>query len=169
VATTNTVPRVHAAAPWFRASFVGAIICGLIGPGLGLIAFIPFTAIRHVSARDALMTLAALPAWWIFAIIPMGPTGCVLGALGASWIRFRSRSLHASRRLLLESALLGTVLGGVVPISTLAWGWGPRENVLRLVPVGAASGLICAFLTVSALRKLSLLFVGSPTSAIQAP
>ncbi len=167
MATTNPVPRAHVAAPWLRALFLGAIICGLIGPGLPLIVFIPFTAIRQASARDALTTLAALPIAWIFAIIPMGPAGCLFGALGASWIRFRSSSLHALRRLLLESALLGALLGGVVPISALIWGWGPRENVLSVVPAGAASGLVCAFLVVLALRKRGLLLEASPRPAIQ--
>ena len=169
MATTNPVPRAHVAAPWLRALFLGAIICGLIGPGLPLVVFIPFTAIRQASVRDALTTLAALPVAWIFAIIPMGPAGCVFGALGASWIRFRSSSLHASKRLLLESALLGAVLGGLVPISALAWGWGPRENVLSVVPAGAASGLVCAFLVLLALRKRGLLFEVRPTSSIQNP
>jgi hypothetical protein len=169
MAPTNPAPRAHVAAPWLRALFLGAIICGLIGPGLPLIVLIPFTAIRQGSARDALTTLAALPIAWIFAIIPMGPAGCVFGALGASWIRFRSSSLHASKRLLLEAALLGTVLGGVVPISALVWGWGPRENVLSVVPAGAASGLVCAFLVVLALGKRGLLFEVSPASSIQNP
>jgi len=169
MATTNPIPHAHVAAPWLRALFLGAIVCGLIGPGLPLIVFIPFTAIRQASTRDALTTLAALPVAWIFAIIPMGPAGCVFGALGASWIRFRSSSLHASKRLLLESALLGAVLGAVVPISALAWGWGPRENVLAVVPAGAASGLVCAFLVVLALRKGGLLFEVRPTSSIQNP
>ena len=164
MATTNPVPRADVGAPWLRALFFGAIICGLIGPGLPLIIFIPFTAIRQASARDALTTLATLPIAWVFAIIPMGPGGCVFGALGASWIRFRSSSSHASKRLLLESALLGTVLGGLVPISALVWGWGPRENVLSVVPAGAASGLVCAFLVVLALRKRGLLFEMSPNS-----
>jgi len=169
MATTNPAPHAHAAAPWLRALFLGAIICGLIGPGLPLIVFIPFTAIRQASARDALTSLATLPIAWIFAIIPMGPAGCVFGALGACWIRFRSSSLHAPKRLLIESALLGTVFGGVVPISALVWGWGPRENVLSVVPAGAASGLVCAFLVVLALRKRGLLFEVSPTSSIRNP
>jgi len=97
----------------------------------------------------------------------LGPAGCVFGARGASWIRFRSSSLHASRRLLLESALLGTVLGGVVPISALVWGWGPREKVLSVVPRGAGSGLVSAFLVVRALRKRGLLFEVRPASSIQ--
>ena len=169
MATTNPVPRAHVPAAWLRALFLGAIVCGLIGPVLPLIVFIPFTAIRQTPARDALSTLAALPIAWIFAIIPMGPAGCVFGALGASWIRFRSRSLHASRRLVLESALLGTVLGGLVPISGLVWGWGPLEDALPLVPEGAASGLVCAFLVVLALRKRGLLFEVSATSSVQNP
>jgi hypothetical protein len=169
MAPTNPAPRAHVAAPWLRALFLGAIFCGLIGPALALIVLIPFTAIRQGSARDALTTLTALPIAWIFAVIPMGPGGCLFGALGASWIRFRSRSLHVSRRLLLESALLGAALGGLVPISALVWGWGPRENVLSVVPAGAASGLVCAFLVVYALRKQGLLFEMSPTSSNQTP
>lgn len=169
VATTNPVPRVRVVAPWLRALLLGAIICGLIGPGLPLIVFIPFTAIRQASVREALTTLEALPLAWLIAIIAMGPAGCVFGALGASWIRFRSSSLHVSRRLLLESALLGTALGGVVPISALVWGWGPRENLLSVVPAGAASGLVCAFLVVHALRKRGLILAVSPTSSIQEP
>jgi hypothetical protein len=167
MATTNPVPRADVAASWLRALFLGAIICGLVGPGLPLIVFVPFIAIRQASAGNALTTLAALPIAWVFAIIPMGPAACIFGALGASWIRFRSSSLHAPKRLLLESALLGTVFGGLVPISALVWGWGPRENVLSVVPAGAASGLVCAFLVVLALRKRGLLFEVSAASSVQ--
>lgn len=140
-----------------------------MGPALALIVIIPFVAIRQASASDALTILAAFPIAWVFAVIPMGPAGCLFGALCASWIRFRSRSLHASKRLLVESGLLGTALGGLVPISALAWGWGPRENVLSLVPAGAASGLVCAFLVMRALRKQGLLFEVGPKSSNQGP
>jgi predicted membrane protein len=131
----------------------------LIGPALALIVIILFAAIRQAPAGDALTMLVALPIAWTLAVTtPMGLAGCLFGALGASWIRFRSRSLHMSNRLLLESALLGTALGGLVPISALVWGEGTRENVLAVVPAGAASGLVCAFLVVHALRKQGLLF-----------
>jgi hypothetical protein len=159
MARTETSSHANLAASWLRAISVGAIICGLIGPALGLVAFVPVAAMRHLSAHDTLSTLATLPVLWLFAIVPMGPIGGIFGALGASWIRFRSLTLHASRRLLLESAALGTVLGAAAPIVALACGWGPRENILRLIPVGAISGLICGALVERALRKLHLLFV----------
>jgi hypothetical protein len=157
--TADSSQHVNPVTSWIGTIFVGAIICGLIGPAIGLIAFIPFAGVSRLSAHDTLTTLASFPIWWVFAIIPMGPVGSIFGGLGASWIRFRSRTLHASGRLLFESTSLGTVLGAAAPIVALAGGWGPHQNILRLIPVGAVSGLICGALVERALRKLHLLFV----------
>lgn len=155
-----------AAARWLRALFLGGVICGLIVPTSVLILS---AAIRQASGGEILGSLFALSVLWPFAATPMGLAGCVFGALGASWIRFRSRSLHMSERLVIESALLGTALGGLVPISALVWGEGKREKVLADVPAWAVSGLVCAFLVVYALRKQGLLFEVSPTSSNQGP
>lgn len=166
----NDALRMYATGPWLRAALIGAIICSAVGPALGaVIVVFPLATIKQASARDALITIAALPVYWIFAVIPTGPAGFIFGALGASWIRFRSRAVHASTRLQLESAFLGAVLGGTVPITTLVWGWGPRENVLSAVPAGAASGLICGLLVAHTLRKRGLLFVAISTSSDQPP
>jgi hypothetical protein len=88
----------------------------------------------------------------------MGPLGAVLGAIGAVWIDFRSRVL-TKRRLFLETALLGTLLGAIVPLTTLFFGWGGFRAVLSgYVPIGAVTGGACALLVLFTLGKRGLLF-----------
>jgi hypothetical protein len=166
MATTNpAISRLHVTVPWVRSLFLGAIICGVIGPVIGVTILGTFHAIQESSVRAALTALTVLPWAWIAAIIFMGPAGFVLGALGASWIRFRARSLHVSKRLWLESTLLGTALGACVPVSGMVWGWRLRETVLPEVPLGAASGLICALLVVGALIRRGLLISANSASS----
>jgi hypothetical protein len=142
---------------WLRAAFAGAVICGVVGPGFPLLVLIPASALKDASSFEALKTLEAFPVARLFALIPMGPPGALLGALGASWIQFRSRRL-ASSRLLWEAESVGTLLGAVVPITTLAFGWGPLDVLLGYVRIGGVMGAVCAFLVVYILRRRGLLF-----------
>jgi hypothetical protein len=47
-----------------------------------------------------------------------------------------------------EAAVLGVVLGGTLPLRTPTLGWGPKENVVTPVPLGAIAGFVCAFFVV---------------------
>ena|ERR1039457_1157627 len=153
-------PHPHKRAPWLRAGFAGAVICGVLGPALPLLVLIPVSAFKDASSFEALRTLAAFPVAWLFALIPMGLPGAIFGVLGAVWIRFRSSGL-APRRLFLETGLLGTLLGAIVPLTTLIFGWGGFRTVLSgYVPVGAITGAVCALLVLLTLRKRGLLFDG---------
>ena len=73
--TADTVGQVKRVTSWLRAALVGAIVGGLIGPAVGLIIFLPFALVNHLSGHDALTALAALPVWLVFAIIAVGPIG----------------------------------------------------------------------------------------------
>ncbi len=142
---------------WLRAAFTGFIICGIIGPAAPLFVLILASAFKDTSFFEALRTLEAFPVAWLFALIPMGPPGAVLGALGALWIRFRSKAI-SSRRLFFEILSVGALLGALVPLAALVFGWGDLQIVLSgYVPIGAITGAICAFLVHYTLKKQGLL------------
>jgi hypothetical protein len=112
------------------------------------------------SFREALAALGVFLFTWPLALMVGGPGGVVLGTLGALWIRVRSKSVD-SRRLAFEAGLLGTLLGAIVPLTTLIFGWGGFRTVLSgYVPIGAITGAVCALLVLLTLRKRGLLFAG---------
>jgi membrane associated rhomboid family serine protease len=86
----------------------------------------------------------------------VGAPGISFGAIGALWIRFRSKRSPA-RRLLLEALLLGALLGAIVPLTTRIFGPNSREFLRYVTPVAAITGAICAFLAFHTLKKLGLL------------
>jgi hypothetical protein len=142
---------------WLRVAFTGIIICGIIGPALPLLVIIPASAFKDTSFFEGLRALEAFPVAWLFALIPMGPPGAVLGALAALWIRFRSRAI-GSRRLIFETLSVGMLLGALVPLIALVFGWGDSGIILSgYVPIGAITGAICAFLVYYTLKKRDLL------------
>ena len=148
-------------APWLGAGFTGAVICGVLGPALPLLVLITGDAFRQTrSFREALRALEVFPITWPLAIMLMGPGGAVLGTLGALWIRFRSKAI-ASRRLVFETGFIGTLLGAIVPITTIIYGlggfWG---SVFTAYVAGTATGAVCALLVLLALRRFGLLFAG---------
>jgi len=144
-----------------RAALVGAGICGLIGPCLPLLVEIPLDAFREKSSLlYALGALKVLPFVWPVAVILMGPPGALFGALGALWIRTRSRKLKP-RRLWIETALAGFLLGAAVPLSMYVLAGvakTPNPSSFEvLISMGVGSGIICALLVLLTMRRLRLL------------
>jgi hypothetical protein len=113
------------------------------------------------SFLSALESLEVLPFVWPVAVIWMGPGGAVLGALGAAWICRRSRTL-SSGRLLLEAQLLGTLLGAVVRLTTRVFGPVDGNCLRQFIPMGAVTGLICAFIVFHTLNRFGLLLPVRP-------
>jgi hypothetical protein len=154
----------RAGTPWICAFLIGAIVCGVIGPALPVLIIFSFDAVRGASMRNAARSLVDFPFGWLVAIIQVGPASALVGGLGACWIRFRSASVPAQRRLLVEAILLGTLLGCAVPLSTLLEGPFPLKDLRWVVSIGAPTGLVCGLLVVVLLRKLDFyLPVSSPT------
>jgi hypothetical protein len=146
--------------PWasLHTVLVGIGICGLIGPALPLFVMIPMDAFQDRSVHDLLNTIVVFPYVWLYAVLIMGPAGAVLGALGALWIRFRSRNLNP-KLLLLESIIVGLVLGTSVPLPmSLLFGPKPGLDLLKTsVFMGTPSGIVCAVLVFLAMSRLGLL------------
>lgn len=139
---------------WLYTALTGALICGILGPALPLLVMV----LREISfTREAWATLYVFIMTWPIAVILMGPSGVSLGALGALYVRFRSRSSNA-KRLFLEAVLLGTLLGATVPLIPLVFGSSDRDFLRHFVPTGAITGSVCALLVFCSLRKLGLLF-----------
>ena len=91
---------------WVRTALAGIGICGLIGPLLPVLVWMPVEVFhdRH-TILDALKALVVSFYMWPFAVILMGPAGALFGALGALWIRYRSQNVNP-KRLWIETALL---------------------------------------------------------------
>ena len=147
---------------WLRAALVGIGICGLIGPVLPLLVTLPAEAFNQKSSiLNALSALRFIPYVSLFAVVAVGPAGALLGALGALWIRHRSRKLDF-RHLLLETALAGLMLGALVPLPMfVAYTNQDLMSLITLVLMGAGSGISCASLVFLTMNRLGLLLGGS--------
>ena len=141
-----------------RAALAGIGICGFIGPLLPLLVLIPMEAFRdRHSLFYALAALKILPFAWPVAVISMGPAGAILGAMGALWICFRSRTIP-SKRLFVETSLAGPLLGTLVPLPVYLFSGIPNHSFLRdFVLLGAISGLLCPLLVLIAMKRHGLL------------
>jgi hypothetical protein len=67
----------------WKAALTGALMCGVLGPAMGALAWLAIEAARQTSIREALSVLVALPAVLLFALIPMAPGAFLLGGLEA--------------------------------------------------------------------------------------
>lgn len=138
---------------WLYTALVGALICGILGPALPLLVLV----FRETSSfREVWAALYVFVMTWPLAVMFVGAPGVAFGTLAALWIRFRSKRF-ASRRLLLETLVLGPLLGAIVPLTTRVFGPSSREFLPYVTPIGAITGVICAFLTLFTLKKLGLL------------
>ena len=155
--TATTASRWHVRAS-LCAALVGVAICGLIGPLLPLLVWMPVDALHdHLSVLDALKGLGLTFYVWPFAVLMMGPAGALLGVVGALWIRFRSRKLNP-KRLWIEAALAGLLLGIAVPLSTYILAKSPDpDSFTMFIPMGIGSGTACGLLAFLTLRRLGLL------------
>jgi membrane associated rhomboid family serine protease len=102
------------------------------------------------SIVDMVRTAFFLSAITVF---PCGLFGLLAGATGAIWLRFRKRRIRSTRRLIVEAAIAGLLLGILFPIFDSALNsphfqrigvlLTPLQLLLSLI-LGVTCALICA-------------------------
>jgi uncharacterized membrane protein len=146
-----------------RAAVIGAFVCSLLGPTLGALAMQGSEVVheQHPVAA-AVLSFRLLP--WVLpaAVMLVGPGAFVLGGLGALVIQLMSARVRSAKALVFQTAILGIVLGGAVPVvSSLVFAalWGDRNKNFEtgLLPLGAVTGLVCAAVVYGLLRRMRLL------------
>ena len=147
-----------------KAALTGAFLCALLGPTLGAVAIITSEMVHEheYSGRAAASALSVLP--WVLpvAVLLVGPGAFVLGGLGALVIQFMSTRVRSAKALVLQTTVLGLVLGGAVPVVvdlvyTVLWGDRNKNFETGLLPLGAVTGLVCAAIVYWLLRRMRLL------------
>ena len=101
--------------------------------------------------------LLSLPMLWVFAVIPVGPAAFALGAVGGLSLQARAGKSPSMKSVVIQAILLGLILGGVVPLFCLAFGWAPTEDVISALPLAAATGVLCALVVLWLLNRARLL------------
>jgi hypothetical protein len=145
----------------WKAALIGALISSLVGPGVPLLVM-ACVAVRHSSSiREAASIIFNLPVWWICPLIPVGPPAFVLGGAGGVLLQNLAARSRSMKIVITQAAVLGLVLGSLVPFCSAALGWGPtynfKENVIGGLPVSAATGVVCALVVLWLLRRWRLL------------
>jgi len=147
-----------------KAALTGAFLCALLGPTLGAVAFLTSEMVHEheYSGRAAASALSVLP--WVLpvAVLLVGPGAFVLGGLGALVIQFMSMRVRSAKALVLQTTVIGLVLGGAVPVVvdlvyTVLWGDRNKNFETGLLPLGAVTGLVCAAVVYWLLRHMRLL------------
>ena len=134
---------------------MGSAVCGLLGPGI---------AIALLSLLDSQTSLLEVPILalkgWIFAFISVGPAALVFGAACGLLLSALLRKYRSPLVSWAGAAVLGPILGTAVDVATVLVNvlldrTGARHAVLSFAfaPLGAATGLVCAFLLASLLRR----------------
>jgi len=137
-----------------RARFVvtGAVFCAIVGPILGGLAVV---VIRMVQGKteSAAEALAFFPMAVVFAAIPAAPFGFIVGLVGSCWLVARIEHSVSRKRLCLESAGIGAVLGATFPLILTILGWGPFDNLASALPISIGVGIVCGGALTTLLRK----------------
>ena len=88
----------------------------------------------------------------IFAAITAAPFGFMVGFVGVWWLAARAERV-SERRLYFEASGGGAVLGATYPLVLTILGWGPFENLLSVLPISIATGIICGVVLTREVRK----------------
>jgi hypothetical protein len=149
--------------PRLTAALLGACVCALLGPALGAAALVFGGTIHELPLWTAVSTCLYLLLWDVpIAVLLFGPAAFALGTLGALGIQWMSARAPSAKILVLSVSILGLVLGAGVPLMSdliLAAFYGHLRFETDLLLLGATTGLACAMVVYTLLRRMRLLFV----------
>lgn len=138
----------------WRAALAGAAICALLGPGMALL-LLYIQLLRPSSFRGAAGIAVIVVRLWFFAFLAVGPAALVFGSMAGVLVQSLERRYRAIKVAILPAAMIGLLLGSVVPAVTIfvAWFWLREDSrysfskeVVGYLPVAALTGVICALL-----------------------
>jgi len=102
-----------------KAALVSAVVCGVIGPGMPVLAI----ALANTSSfRVGLSQLTAIPVIWAAVVVWVGPAGFLLGAAYGAVLHAIAQRLRSNWSGIIVAALLGLVFGSAVPFVSVAIG-----------------------------------------------
>jgi len=130
----------------------GGLICAALGSLIGGCGFLLISAVK---GNFGLAALSLIPMAVIFAAITAVPFGFMMGFLGVWWLASRAQHI-LGRRLYLEAIAGGAVLGAAYPLVLTVLGWGPFGNLLSVLPISIAAGIICGIVLTREVQKFTL-------------
>src|SRR5450755_4255547 len=122
---------------------VGGILCAIVGSLLGGVAVVLFRAWSLRSTESLTDAITFFPMAVAFAAIPATPFGFVMGFVGSWWLAIRAAHGVSAKRLYFESAGFGGALGSIFPLTLAAFGWGPFNNLISMLPISVTIGIAC--------------------------
>jgi hypothetical protein len=144
----------------WKSALIGAGVCGLLGPGIGLL-LLDLQIIDIHSFRNVSGLIVAAVKGWIFAFAAVGPAALILGGACGALLQILSRD-RSTKLATPVAGALGLVLGGAVPVVTISvesfWFTGKysfKNEVLSELPVACLTGVICALLLLWTFRGLA--------------
>lgn len=133
-------------------------MCGVFGPLIGSIIVFGYSALtndRPSSFGEFIKLLSWLFSFtWLFAVTLFGVPGFVLGCCGGLLLKLLAAKCRSGTSVVVLGAILGLVLGSVVPLPLNGYGF---NLPLAYIPLGAASGAACGVILTWLLRSRRLL------------
>lgn len=133
-----------------KTPLISALVCGFAGPLVGAAMAMGVMGNPDGMFSSPWDALGVFPKAYLFALVFAGPFGLVIGGLGGGFLLLRARRAGSLRRLRIEVAFLGGLLGSSYPLMA-RWLW--LEWVPGLLPISVAVGALCAWLVTIALRN----------------
>src|SRR5260370_15955290 len=130
----------------------GGVSCAALG---SLVGGRRFLLVSAVHGRFGLAALSLIPVAVVFAAITAAPFGFVVGSAGILWLAARAQRA-SGRRLYLEAAGGGAVLGATYPLVLTILGWGPFQNLLSVLPISIGTGVVCGIVLTREVQKYVL-------------
>lgn len=140
-----------------KAALLSAIVCGVIGPGLPVLARAPFAIANGSSFRDGLSRLPAIPVVWAGAILLVGPVGFLLGTVFGVLLQVIAQKLRSKWSAIIVAVLLGLGFGSAVPVVSIAIGLRSTYDTIGEMADAAPTGAACGLLVLWLLQRTRLL------------
>ena len=159
LSSKNSVQRLGKR-EWWMAAGLSGVICGLLGPQIGVVALFLWTSVLSVilhmgpypGLHEVLLSLGIMS---VYAEVAFGIPGFVLGCCGGLLLKAVATKQRSIKDVSKRGMIVGLVLGSVVPSWLLVTdGW---KTVGVLAILGAFSGVVCGLVMTWLLRSRRLL------------